>query len=55
VPGIGDKRAAKLSAEGLTVNGDAFKGAAPKAAAKLERVATKAGAPAPTAKAESKQ
>lgn len=25
VPGIGDKRAAKLSAEGLTVNGDAFK------------------------------
>lgn len=25
VPGIGDKRAAKLSQEGLTVNGDAFK------------------------------
>lgn len=25
VPGIGGKRAAKLSAEGLTVNGDAFK------------------------------
>ncbi|MDO8889059.1 MAG: helix-hairpin-helix domain-containing protein [Hydrogenophaga sp.] len=25
VPGIGDKRAAKLSAEGLTVNGDAYK------------------------------
>ena len=25
VPGIGDKRAAKLSAQGLTVNGDAFK------------------------------
>ncbi|MDR7151007.1 competence protein ComEA [Hydrogenophaga palleronii] len=25
VPGIGDKRAAKLSAEGLTVNGAAFK------------------------------
>lgn len=25
VPGIGDKRAAKLSAEGLTVNGVAFK------------------------------
>lgn len=24
VPGIGDKRAAKLSAEGLTVNGQAF-------------------------------
>lgn len=28
VPGIGDKRAAKLSAQGLTVNGDAFKPAA---------------------------
>ncbi len=25
VPGIGDKRAAKLSSEGLTVNGDTFK------------------------------
>lgn len=25
VPGIGDKRAAKLSSNGLTVNGDAFK------------------------------
>ena len=25
VPGIGDKRAVKLSSEGLTVNGDAFK------------------------------
>ena len=25
VPGIGDKKAAKLSAEGLTVNGGAFK------------------------------
>lgn len=25
VPGIGDKRAAKLSAEGLTVKGEAFK------------------------------
>jgi competence protein ComEA len=28
VPGIGDRRAAKLSAQGLTVNGDAFKPAA---------------------------
>lgn len=27
VPGIGDKRAAKLSHEGLTVNGEAFKAA----------------------------
>lgn len=25
VPGIGDKRAAKLSSQGLTVNGEAFK------------------------------
>ena len=25
VPGIGDKRASKLSAEGLTVNGEAYK------------------------------
>lgn len=32
VPGIGDKRAAKLSSEGLTVNGSAFSsGAAPAA------------------------
>lgn len=28
VPGIGEKRAAKLSAEGLTVNGEVFKPAA---------------------------
>lgn len=28
VPGIGDKRAAKLSSEGLTVNGAAFKNTA---------------------------
>jgi competence protein ComEA len=27
VPGIGDKRAVKLSGEGLTVNGEAFKSA----------------------------
>jgi competence protein ComEA len=34
VPGIGDKRAAKLSSEGLTVNGEAFK---PAAAAPAEK------------------
>jgi competence protein ComEA len=34
VPGIGDKRAAKLSSEGLTVNGEAFK---PAAAARAEK------------------
>jgi competence protein ComEA len=39
VPGIGDKRAAKLSSEGLTVNGEPFKAAskpAGKQAAKTE-------------------
>lgn len=46
VPGIGDKRAAKLSAEGLTVNGEAFKPAAKpetekKAADKKSAAATK--------------
>jgi competence protein ComEA len=34
VKGIGDKRAAKLSEAGLTVNGAAFKGAAAPAAEK---------------------
>jgi competence protein ComEA len=34
VPGIGDKRAAKLSNQGLTVNGDAFKPAEKPAAEK---------------------
>ena len=33
VKGVGDGNAAKFSAEGLTVNGSAFKGAAPSAAA----------------------
>jgi competence protein ComEA len=33
VPGIGDKRAVKLSVEGLTVNGDAFKSTAKPASA----------------------
>jgi competence protein ComEA len=49
VKGVGDSRAAKLSAEGLTVNGTAFKGAAAtkkeeKAAAKAEKKETKAAA-----------
>lgn len=43
VPGIGDKRAAKLSAEGLTVNGAKYQ---PAAAA--EKAAPKAKAPAAT-------
>jgi competence protein ComEA len=42
VPGIGDKRAAKLSAEGLTVNGAKYQPAA------AETPAPKAKAPATT-------
>ncbi len=42
VPGIGDKRAAKLSAEGLTVNGAKYQPAA------TEAPAPKAKAPATT-------
>ena len=48
VKGVGDDRAAKLSAEGLTVNGAAFKGAVAKkdakAAAKEEKADVKAAA-----------
>jgi competence protein ComEA len=49
VKGIGDDRAAKLSSEGLTVNGTAYKAAAAtkkdeKAAAKDEKKETKAAA-----------
>ncbi|MGI9218231.1 MAG: ComEA family DNA-binding protein [Hydrogenophaga sp.] len=44
VPGIGDKRAAKLSAEGLTVNGTKYQPAA------AETPAPKAKAPAATTK-----
>ena len=46
VKGVGEGNAAKFSAEGLTVNGTSFKGAAPKAAdakpAKAEAKAAKA-------------
>lgn len=41
VPGIGDKRAAKLASEGLTVNGDTFKPMANAPAAKKPAAATK--------------
>ena len=49
VKGVGEGRAGKLSAEGLTVNGEAFKGAAAtkkdeKAAAKDEKKEAKAAA-----------
>lgn len=55
VPGIGDKRAAKLSSEGLTVNGEAFKGAAPaKPVNKATTGANKDAAGAKPAKAEAK-
>ncbi|MBE7940850.1 MULTISPECIES: helix-hairpin-helix domain-containing protein [Ramlibacter] len=48
VKGVGDKSAAKLSENGLTVNGASFKGAAPAAAS------TKKEAPAAMAKEEKK-
>ena len=56
VPGIGDKRAVKLSSEGLTVNGDAFKAAtaAAKPLKKAETVAAKEPLGAKPAKAEAK-
>lgn len=54
VSGIGGKRAAKLSAEGLTVAGSGFKGAAakaePKTAAKAPKVEPTAPAKAPAVK-----
>lgn len=49
VKGIGDKNAAKFSAEGLTVNGDPFKGAAP--AAKKDNKKANAEVATPTADA----
>jgi competence protein ComEA len=62
VKGVGDGNAAKFSAEGLTVNGTSFKGAAPAAAAapaakadsKPAAAATPAPAAAPAAKEEKK-
>jgi competence protein ComEA len=50
VDGVGETNAAKFSAEGMTVGGAAFKGAAP-AAKKEDKPAAKAAAPAaaPTA------
>lgn len=47
VPGIGDKRAIKLSEEGLTVNGETFKSAS-------KPVSTASTASKPVAKAEVK-
>ena len=46
VSGIGEKRAAKLSAEGLTVNGVAHQATSTPAKPRLEKAATKATSPA---------
>ena len=60
VKGVGDGNAAKFSTEGLTVNGQGFKGAAAPAAkpAKADKAAAKSDAPAaaamPAAKATAK-
>lgn len=48
MPGIGEKRAAKLSSEGLTVNGEAFKPVASvKAAGPMEKAIKPSTAPVP--------
>ena len=49
VKGIGEGNAAKFSAEGMTVNGSGFKGAAAAPTAKKEDKPTAAAAPAETA------
>ena len=46
MPGIGEKRAAKLSSEGLTVNGVAHQATSTPAKPRLEKAATKATSPA---------
>lgn len=46
VKGVGENNAAKFSTEGMTVNGEAFKGAAPAAKKETKKVETKAAAPA---------
>ena len=51
VPGIGEKRAARLSTEGLTVNGEGFKAAATPMASSAEGKTAKSGKPAMTAPA----
>lgn len=58
VKGVGDGNAAKFSAEGLTVNGAGYKGAAPaavKAEAKPAAAAPAAPAPAPAPAAAAKE
>ena len=53
VSGVGESNAAKFSAEGMTVNGEAFKGAAPAAKKETKKVEAKAAAPAAAAPAAS--
>jgi hypothetical protein len=55
VPGFGNKRAVKLSAEGLTVNGEAFKGAATMTGKKAVTVAANSPASPNATKPETKQ
>lgn len=50
VKGVGERNAAKFSTEGLTVNGEAFKGAAPAA----KKIGTTAEAVKPAASATKK-
>jgi len=52
VKGLGETNAAKFSAEGLTVNGAAFKAAAPTAAPAASAAKAAAPAAAPAAKVE---
>ena len=53
VKGVGEVNAAKFSAEGMTVNGEAFKGAAPAAKKETKKAEAKADAKASApAKAE---
>lgn len=47
VPGIGDKRAAKLSAEGLTVNGEPYQATATASSAKTKPAKTGASTGSP--------
>jgi competence protein ComEA len=56
VKGVGENNAAKFSAEGMTVNGTGFKGAAaaPAAVKKEDKPTAAAGATAPAAKKEDK-
>jgi competence protein ComEA len=54
VKGVGDTNAAKFSAEGLTVNGSGFKGAAAKPAAETKPAAKAADAKAADAKPAAK-